>query len=455
MVAAITARQHGLTVMVVDDQPTPGGQIWRSVEATSARDDILGPSYVEGRAVAEKFRDCGAIYEPGTQVWQIEPGFRVFVSRDGYAQLIEAKTLILATGAQERPVPFPGWTLPGVFTVGAAQILLKNAGQIPAGPVWIAGCGPLPLLYTVQLLRAGGHVAGYLDTTPTGQWTAAVPHFWGALRASAELIKGLGWSLQLRLGSTPVISGVTNIEAFGQDRIEQLRYRSRSGNVTTVEASTLLVHEGVIPNIHSALSLDLKVAWSSAQDCLAPVLDSWGESSLTDVFVAGDGAGIGGAKAAKLRGELAALRVAVKLGRTNEKAVDGSAREIRRKLGRELAVRPFLDAMFKPRAEIYAPSDETVVCRCEEVTACQIRTAAKVGLPGPNQLKAATRAGMGPCQGRQCGYTVARLIGEVQNRSPSEVGFYHIRPPLKPVTLGELASLDRQENRHPENELQE
>jgi NADPH-dependent 2,4-dienoyl-CoA reductase/sulfur reductase-like enzyme len=443
MAAALTARRHGLEVMVIDDQPGPGGQIWRSVENAARSDDILGPSYVEGRAVAEAFRASGVMYRPGAQLWQIERGFRAFVSRDRQAQVIEAKAVILATGAQERPVPFPGWTLPGVLTVGAAQILLKNAAQIPAGPVWVAGSGPLTLLYLVQLLRAGGQVAGYLDTTPTGQWRAALRHLPGALRASGDLLKGLGWMATLRTSKAPVIRGVIEIEALGKERIEALRYRTKDGAMATVEANTLLVHEGVVPNLHAALSQDCTVAWNPAQDCFAPVVDSWGESSQVDLFIVGDGAGIAGAKAAQLRGELAALRVAVKLGRTSKDAAAVAARPIGRKLKRELAVRPFLDALFRPRPKVFAPSDETIVCRCEEITAGEIRALAKVGRPGPNQIKAATRAGMGPCQGRQCGYTVTRLLSASQNRPPSEVGFFHVRPPLKPVTVGELASLDQ------------
>jgi NADPH-dependent 2,4-dienoyl-CoA reductase/sulfur reductase-like enzyme len=443
MAAAIGARRTGLEVAVVDDQPTPGGQIWRSIELSTRRDEILGPSYVEGRAVAEMFRACGAIYLSGAQLWQVEPGFRAFVSRDRRAEVIESHALIFATGAQERPVPFPGWTLPGVLTVGAAQILLKNAGQIPVWPAWIAGSGPLPLLYAMQLLRAGGQLAGYLDTTPAGQWRAALRHLPRALRASSDLIKGLGWMSALRKSHLRPVKGITHIEALGRDRIEALRYRSHSGAMTTVEAGTLLVHEGVVPNIHPALSLDCAVAWDTAQDCYTPLVDRWGESSRTNLFIAGDGAGIAGAKAAQLRGELAALRVAAKLGCQSEDAAEVAARPIRRKLRRELAARPFLDALFKPRTEVFAPADETIVCRCEEITAGEIRALATVGRPGPNQMKAATRAGMGSCQGRQCGYTVTRILGACQNRLPSEVGFFNIRPPLKPVTLGELASLDQ------------
>lgn len=442
MAAAIAARRHGLQVMVVDDQAAPGGQIWRSVEMAVRRDSILGPSYVEGRAIAERFRASGAIYQPSAQLWQIEPGFRAYVSIDQQAQIIEARTVILATGALERPVPFPGWTLPGVLTVGAAQILLKNAGQIPSGPVWIAGSGPLPLLYAVQLLRAGGKLAGYLDTTPARQWRRAIRYLPGALRAAGDLAKGLIWAAVLRKSKSPIVSGVTRIEALGGDRIEGLRYQTEAGGVTTVAADTLLVHEGVVPNLHPALSLGCSVKWNNAQDCFVPNVDNWGESSTTDLFITGDAAGIAGAKAALLRGELAALRIATKLGRVDQREASTMERPVRQKLARETAIRPFLDALFKPRPQVFAPTDQTLVCRCEEVTAGEIRALARAGVVGPNQVKAACRAGMGPCQGRQCGYTMTRILAAAQNRSPAQVGFFNIRPPLKPVTIGELASLN-------------
>jgi bacterioferritin-associated ferredoxin len=294
----------------------------------------------------------------------------------------------------------------------------------------------------VQLLRAGGQIAGYLDTTPAGQWRAALPQLPGALRAWRDLAKGLRWTAMLRTSKSPVIRNVIEIEALGDGQVEALRYRTKHGAMETVKANTLLVHEGVVPNIHALLLLGCTVEWNPAQDCYVPIVDGWGESSQANLFIAGDGAGIAGAKAAQLRGELAALRVAEKLGRLSGDTTVVAARPIRRKLDGELALRPFLDALFRPRPQVFAPADKTIVCRCEEITAGEIRALAAVGCPGPNQIKAATRAGMGPCQGRQCGYSVTRILAEAQNRPPSEVGFFHIRPPLKPITLGELASID-------------
>ncbi|MGJ4942588.1 NAD(P)/FAD-dependent oxidoreductase [Bradyrhizobium sp. HKCCYLS1011] len=447
MAAAVTACSHGLSVRVVDDQPAPGGQIWRAIEtvASTPRLARLGQAYRAGADRARAFRSCGAVYEPQSELWQIEPGFRAFLTRDGQARSVTADAVILATGAQERPVPFPGWTLPGVLTVGAAQILLKTANTVPERPVWIAGCGPLPLLYMTQLLAAGGQIAGFLDTTPRGRTSAALRHLPAGLRRAGELAKGLSWSLALRRAGMPIIRHVTDLRAEGDGRVERLSYRTEDGREGEVTAEVLLVHEGLVPSIHVPLALGCTVEWHPAQHCYVPLLDGWGETSQANLFVAGDGAGIGGAEAAEPRGRLAALRVAARLGKLDDVRAERAAKTERAALARALALRPFLDTLYAPRAQVSAPADETLVCRCEEVTAGALRARAVEGRPGPNQLKAFTRAGMGPCQGRQCGYTMAHIVAAAQNRKVEEVGFFRIRPPLKPVTLGELACLDQRE----------
>jgi hypothetical protein len=198
----------------------------------------------------------------------------------------------------------------------------------------------------------------------------------------------------------------------------------------------------VIPSIHMTRALGCEHGWSDQQQCFAPTLDEWGQSSVQGIFVAGDGAGIGGAKAAYERGELAAIGVAYHAGKITHQAAAEQAAPHRQALAALLRLRPMLDAMYPPRADILAPPDETIVCRCEELTAGDIRKAAAIGTPGPNPLKAFTRAGRGPGQGRQCGYTVANIIAAQQGRTVAEVGLHRIRPPLKPLTLGELASLD-------------
>lgn len=444
MHAAIQARVHGLRVLVVDDQPAPGGQIWRGVErsAGKATGAILGEDYQAGVPVVRDFRACGADYRPGTQVWQIEAGWRVYMTHERKASVVQAHNVLLATGAQERPAPFPGWTLPGVMTVGAAQILLKTSGQVPDQPVWIAGSGPLALVYIKQLLQAGGRVAGWLDTAPEQNWRRGLPYCLSALGSWRELRKGYRWMQALRQANVAIYRGVTYIRAEGDGCLSQLVFQSAGGGQQCVPARQLLVHEGIVPSIHMTRALECRLDWQPNQHCFSPQTDKWGHASRAGVFIAGDGAGIAGARAACLRGRLAALGVARYMGRLDDAQADSLAFPIRRQLARELALRQLLEAMYPPRANVASPSDDTIVCRCEELTAGDIRAYAGQGQPGPNQLKSFTRAGMGPCQGRQCGYTITNILAEAQQRSVEQVGFYRIRPPLKPLTLGEMASMD-------------
>ncbi|WP_373824277.1 FAD/NAD(P)-dependent oxidoreductase [Achromobacter insuavis] len=446
MSAAIGQRAQALTVLVVDDQPAPGGQIWRADEAVAATPSgrLLGDEYRAGAGLAERFRACGAFYEPDTQVWQIEPDWHVYMTRQGRAEVVRAGRVVLALGAQERPAPFPGWTLPGVLTVGAAQILLKTSRQVPADPVWVAGSGPLPLLYMAQLLRAGGKVAGWLDTSPPGGWRRALPWLGDALAAWGDVSKGLAWLREIRAAGVKRVRGVTALRALGDGQLREIEYTA--GGVTArAPASVLLSHEGVVPSIHMTRALECAHSWNPQQACLAPDLDAWGQTSRPGIYVAGDGAGIGGAQAACVRGELVAAGIALHAGRLAQPAADALAAPLRARLAGLLRLRPMLDALYPPRAGIFAPSDDTIVCRCEELTAGDIRRAAAISQPGPNQIKSYTRAGMGPCQGRQCGYTIAHIVAAEQQRPVAEVGFYRIRPPLKPLTLGELASLDIEE----------
>ncbi len=444
MSAAITLRQSGISVLVVDEQSMPGGQIWREVErvATTATGQLLGEAYQEGTHLTRQFRKSGAIYQPNTQVWKIEPGWQVFLKHQGEVSQVEARRVIVAIGAQERPAPFPGWTLPGVLTVGAAQVLLKNAREIPSEPVWIVGSGPLTLLYMVQLLKAGGKIAGWVDTTQHGLLRRMLPHSRAALKNVKTLSKGLMWQLKLRYSGVWPIRNVTSWKAEGNDQVESIVYTTKAGKTYQHDAHVILSHEGVIPQVYITQSLGCEHAWHPGQHCWIPKLDRYGETSVNGIYVAGDGANIGGVELARLRGEQVALRIAQQLERITQSEAKENAQQIGSKSRHLSCLRPMLDAMYPPAKQVLSPADETIVCRCESLTAGKIRSEARKGVAGCNQLKAFTRAGMGPCQGRLCGAVVSQLIAEVQHKRVETIETLHVRPPLKPITFGELATLN-------------
>jgi NADPH-dependent 2,4-dienoyl-CoA reductase/sulfur reductase-like enzyme len=441
LAAAAAAASSGIEVVIIDEQPAAGGQIYRGIErADAARRDILGPDYARGAALLGVLDQPSVTHLTGTTVWQISPEREIHLTRNGTAGTLVADRIILATGAMERPMPFPGWTLPGVMTAGAGQILLKGSGLVPQGEVVLAGSGPLLLLLAAQYLRAGGKISAIVETTPRGNAFKALRHLPGALRANGYLLKGVALLREIKRRGVPHYRGASGLEALGDDRVAGLRFASR-GRSHELPCSLLLLHQGIVPNVQITRSLNLRHDWDQNQRCWRPYGDAWGRTRLEGIAVAGDGAGIAGADAAEHAGRLAGLHAAWELGALTVKDLKTRSRPERRALAYHLAVRPFLDALYAPAPAFLSPADRTVVCRCEEVTAGAIRGFVGLGCLGPNQTKSFGRPGMGPCQGRFCGLTVSEIIAQARGVPPEEVGYYRIRPPIKPVTLGELAAM--------------
>jgi NADPH-dependent 2,4-dienoyl-CoA reductase/sulfur reductase-like enzyme len=449
--AAARAAELGLSVLLADENPAPGGQIYRAVTTTPVKNRaILGEDYWGGAGIVARFERSKASYAPRCTVWSIGPdetapgSFELGLSLDGKARLIGARQVILATGAQERPFPIPGWTLPGVMTAGAAQIALKSAGAIPSGRTVIAGCGPLLYLLAGQLAAAGCQIAAVLDTTPSANWSQALGAIPDFLR-SPYLAKGLKLMLAAR-SKLRFVSGVTSLTAIGEGKLATVQFE-QGGRTGTIACDALLLHQGVIPSVNFSNAAGCAHDFDVEQHAWVPRVDAWFGSTVPGIAIAGDGSGIGGAESAALRGEIAAFGAASRLGKLSEAERDRQAAPVRAELDKKLRGRRFLDLLYKPAPQFLAPPrDETIVCRCEEVTAGQVRDAARrLGVTGPNQMKAFLRCGMGPCQGRLCGPTVVELIAEARGTTPAETGYYRLRPPVKPVTLAELAALPQTE----------
>ena len=438
--AATEAAKHDASVCILDEQSQAGGQIYRNVGiADGTQASILGKDYLAGRALVDDLKRSTVDHRTRVVVWKVSSDGLVTYSKGNRAQHVQGKHIIVATGALERPVPITGWTLPGVITAGAAQIMMKSDGIVPRDAV-LVGSGPLLYLVATQLLAAGAPPKAMVETQNAQNYMRSLPHLLNALRDWRQLVKGVGFLQQLKRAKVRRYTSSTNISIEGMAGAEAVTFTA-GGRSHRIEADTVLLHQGVVPNTQISRSLDLEHRYDSVQRCFHPVTDEFGLSSNPRVSIAGDGSGIGGAKAAEVSGRIAALNALFQIKRIDRKTRDVASRSLFRKYHQETAIRPFLDVLYSPPSSFFTPEDATIICRCEEISAGDVRRYAAMGCATPNQLKTHGRCGMGPCQSRNCGLTVTELLASETNTTQEAVGAFRIRAPLKPIALAEIAAL--------------
>lgn len=446
MSAAIEAANHGASVCLLDEQLSAGGQIYRNVGRTNEpQDNILGKDFLAGLSLVEELQRSNTAYRPRVTVWQVGKDGKIVFSEAGRAEQIQARHIILASGAMERSVPVPGWTLPGVITAGAAQILLKSASVVAHNAV-LVGSGPLLYLVAAQLLAAGAPPKALVETQTRQNVFAALPHIGGALKNMPLLLKGLQMIATLKRAGIARYTAATDISVQGDETADAVCFYAQ-GKEHRIETDTVLLHQGVIPNTQISRLLGLDHFYHATQYCFHPVTDDFGQSSHPVFSIAGDSAGIGGATAAAISGRICASNALQRVNIINVGQRDEFTSELRVALRKEISIRRFLDELYAPPQSVRLPVDEVIVCRCEEVSAGDIRRYAALGCTGPNQTKAFGRSGMGPCQGRYCSLCVTEILAAETLQSQDAVGSYRIRAPLKPVTLAEMASLSQRDER--------
>ncbi len=448
MAAIIEAQALGLKAVLLDEQPNVGGQIYRNIENPSLKNKaILGAEYYEGSTLVKQMKSNHYQHIARAMVWQIDADGTIYYSSNKTSKTVQARHILIASGAKERPTPIPGWTLPGVMTGGAAQVLLKSSGLAAENAVF-AGSGPLLYLIVWQYLQAGIKVKAVLDTTPWGNYLRASTKFLNGLRGSRNVLKGLKMIYDIKSAGIPLITNVKEIKAQGNadTGIKSTQYRIRD-KWKHFDTDHLFLHQGVIPNINLSMASQCEHEWNPVQLCWQPKLDEWGQSSQPHISIAGDTCNIGGAKAAQLRGAIAAHQIAHTLKKQTTKQRNERTYQYRKALNKELSFRPFIDTLYKPAEQFRVPQNEEVtICRCEEVKLRDIQLAIKQGCMGPNQLKSFTRCGMGSCQGRQCGQTVSEVMSKLTGKPVNDIGYYKIRAPIKPLTLNDIASLELTES---------
>ncbi|WP_027154926.1 FAD-dependent oxidoreductase [Mesorhizobium sp. WSM2561] len=443
MAAAIQAAEFGLSVLVLDEQFAPGGQRFRAIERAERRavrnGGALDKDDAHGASIARRFQESGVAYLAQASVWDVAADpFEVSYLHQGNSVSVRSEAVVIATGALERPMPIPGWTLPGVMTAGAAQLMLKTSGRILEGRIALLGCGPLLLLAAKQLLDAGADIVALLQATAFVDFLRATPYLPSAFLAPKVLLKGLKL-----LGRTIGINAAASLQdakILGEDRVTGVEY-TVGGRTTALECDVVLMHFGVIPNTQITRLVRADHMWNDRQLCWQPVTNAWRETSIPNLMVAGDGGGIFGADAAELSGRLSVLNIASRHGAISEATRDRIAYDLRKEHERLARARAFVDVVYRPPASFLRPSADAMVCRCEEVLGSDIEAAIANGASGMRRLKAHTRAGMGPCRGQMCSMaTSAILNGQLGAELRGTVEPASVRPPLRPLTIGQLAS---------------
>ncbi|HEY3772009.1 MAG TPA: NAD(P)/FAD-dependent oxidoreductase [Solirubrobacteraceae bacterium] len=453
---AVTAADAGCRVAVLDLGARPGGQYWRH------GDPSLGPP-VPGMhhgwrtftALRDRFdahRRAGTIdYRPEHAVWQLQRhtgGFAVRATageRDPAPCTVGARTVLVATGAYDRHVPFPGWTLPGVMAVGGAQALLKGSHVSPGRRVVVAGTGPFLLSVADGLLRAGTRVVAVVEANLARAYArelrsvAAVPE---------KLAEAAGYAASLARHRVPYLTGHAVVRADGPDRVRTVTveaidrsWRPLRGRGQMLECDTLAVGFGFVAQLELLLELGCGTRLDAAGSFIVET-DVRQRTSVAGVYAAGEPTGVGGADLAVAEGALAGEAAAESLGRVGglDTAAGGRARRQRRRLrafARTLAAaHPVPDGW-----QSWADAD-TQICRCEEVTVGEVSAAVALGARDARAVKLLARPGMGWCQGRICGPAVASLTAASQGRavSPDDLRDISRRSLAQPVPLGVLAA---------------
>lgn len=442
MSAAIELAQAGIDVVVLDRAGQPGGQIYRSASNSPLPNVTkLGPDYAAGAELITRFEKCGATFLADADAWHLGDDGHILFSHRGETRELHCREMLLCPGAMERPMPIPGWTLPGVMTAGAAQVMLKSDAVVADRGVF-AGSGPLLYLIVAQYLRLGVPVAALVDTTPRQHYLDAARLMPRAWQQAGQFRKGLSLLREIRASGVSTYRCATDLKVLGDQKAEGLRFVA-SGKKHEVSADTVFLHHGVQPNLNMTRAMGLTHHWNSAQLCWEVSVDAFGQSSVAHISVAGDGAGIVGADGACAEGRVTAQNILHRLGRISLTDRDLKTKADLTFLSSLKPFRQFIDCLYRPSDALRLPRDaETLVCRCEEQSLGELRKGFEQGARDPNALKSLTRCGMGPCQGRQCGHLVTGLLAQWREESPEAVGYYRLRSPQRLLTLDELGRFD-------------
>jgi NADPH-dependent 2,4-dienoyl-CoA reductase/sulfur reductase-like enzyme len=448
MTAAIEAARAGARVTLLDESPRPGGQIYRQLDPgfRIASPGALGQDFPRGQALLAEFASIAPTIEylPESLVWGLFPEREVAFLLKGESRTIRYDVLIVASGAYDRPVPFPGWTLPGVLTAGGAQRLVKTQRVLPGERILLVGTGPLQLALANQILHAGGRVEAIVEAGWIANWWEMARGAFGQWTLIADACRYLWGIAKARI---PLLRRHIILEARGEGKVEEAviarvdeNWRAIPGTGRTVKTDAVCVGYGFVPSVELTRLAGCEHQYEPRLGGWVPVRNEHMATSVEGVYAAGDCAGVAGSFVALDEGRIAGIAAAQALGCLSADAAQARMLPVRDRLVGLRRLRAALDAISMPRVGLYElAKDDTIVCRCEEITLGEIRAVLAMSPDDMNAVKRMTRMGMGSCQGRYCGPALQEIIARERKVLPGDIVPLNPRPPVRPVPIHVLA----------------
>ena len=445
ILAANILAEHALNVLIVDENINLGGQFLRHHPnqggGTAAHSSLKRLGLQSIKALDSKHIRIMT----RTEVMGITGEKELLICEAGkHLHTVRPDAVLLATGAREKFVPFKGWTLPGVISTGASQILLKGSGVLPSKEIIIGGAGIFPYAVASEILMENGRVRAVLDQNRLSEKMAIGG---GLLLEKSKIGEGIRTMAKLILSRTPVKFGVKIVEARGQNSLEEVLTvkidrsgRMLPGSETVYPAQCLAIGYGFVANIELAQLAGCRLKYDeNAGGWMVQVTEDL-ETSVSGIFAAGEITGIGGATKSITEGKLAALAILLKLGKINSDIFLARLSQLKKKRKRHVRFGKYFNAQHKIPSEIIRSiADETIVCRCEDITMGEIKTAVGNGCATADAVKKAVRTGMGICQGRTCAPVIYESIAAFKETPADQISPLSVRTPLKAVPLKALA----------------
>ncbi len=442
MAAALALSEHGVNTAVVDEAEAPGGQVYRRVPPAFKETSARRMTYRQrtGRRLIRAFLLPSEKLTHFTEssVWGTFGPYRLDVLHNHQTHTLAYRKLIICEGANERFVPFPGWTLPGVMSIGAMQKLLHHQRLIAGKRILLAGTGPLLIAAAAELTQTGASMVGVLEAAKLLDSTPLLSEMF---RQKGLLEESIAHLIPLLKTRKLFQQRSCIVEAHGKDQVEAATICQLDDDWRPIRASMKIVKTDVVgigfgfkPGARLSRLCGCAHRFDSKKGGFGPILDAYQATDQADIYVAGDGAGIGGATMAEIQGAVAGLHAAHSLGRIPNNRFAALVQPLLRAQKRVAQYAEKLEQIYRPRDAIYQTvTPETIICRCEGVTAGEIWEQMDKGRLDLTSLKP-SRLGMGPCQGRGCESIAAELL-RLHGVDAHMIKPMRLRPPLIPIPI--------------------